>query len=1018
MNQECKARFRCLRRLHAAAVVGISLFVLPSFVPAAENLAPNPDFREGTDGPAGWRLSGGEGRWLDRQILEITGTGSGSNQWQSEPLRFRPGGLYRFEIRARRTAGSGGCIIAGPGSANRDYPGLVSEWKDFGHVFCMPDGMDSDILRVGQWESKGTLQFDSVRLVHVIPVHKQVGKLLLGEGEGIKDGCYSYQSHFGSEGSNFSRTLTGATAGFNTDRWCFGGKAQVTYRFGLPGHRFLSADAAVTVGWHSRGGCVVEASRDGKAWRTLATQSGLGTARAALPSDLFPAESIELRLRCAKDDDNFQVHQVEFQAKLDGQAAEAVGKTIFGEVASLDYQKGIESITLDDNPQSAQMVLRVSAKNPTQQPLSCVLGATVKTPGDTGTVLTPRRCEIAAGGKGMLEIEIPTREPGQHAVELNVAAGNRALLQTTLRIDVPAYYRSDYGELVAGDASQTAVWWCDATRKIPRLRPLPTTAGPAVRLSAARNDREPVQIVVRPVATLKGLTASAGPLAGPDGAAIPAESIKILRVYYHFVDHPTDATGVRDWWPDALPPLDKPIDVPAGENQPLWILVSVPKDAKAGDYSGTLSLKADGFSAEAPIRLHVWDFTLPERNHLQTAFGFNPHEVFRYHQATTDADRRKLLDLYFHSFAEHRISTYDPVPLDHFQVKFHADAKPPRAEIDFAAFDRAMAAAIEKHHFTGYSVPIEGMGGGTFFERSEPSIGRFGEKTPEYQAMFASQVKQIEEHLRQKGWLDMTYVYWFDEPDVKDYPFVRNGMERLKKYAPSLPRMLTKEPSDGTAGAVDIWCCLTPTFHAEAAEKRRAKGERFWWYVCCAPKAPFCTLFIDHPATELRVWHWQTWQRGIVGTLVWATNYWTSDTAYPDKPQNPYDDPMSYVSGYGTPKGTKSYWGNGDGRFIYPPEAAAVPGKSGLGPVLQSPVSSIRWEMLREGVEDYEFLWLLRDLVAKKRSSLPPQQVKHYESLLAVPAEITKDMTTFTTDPAPIYARRAAIAEAIEKLSR
>jgi hypothetical protein len=230
--------------------------------------------------------------------------------------------------------------------------------------------------------------------------------------------------------------------------------------------------------------------------------------------------------------------------------------------------------------------------------------------------------------------------------------------------------------------------------------------------------------------------------------------------------------------------------------------------------------------------------------------------------------------------------------------------------------------------------------------------------------------------------------------------------------------MLTEEPGDALAGAVDIWCPISVNYDHEAAEKRRAHGERFWWYVCCGPKAPYCTLFIDHPATELRVWHWQTWQRKIAGTLVWASNYWTSEAAYPDKPQDPYEDPMSYVSGYSTPKGTKNYWGNGDGRFIYPPEAAAVPGKSGAGPIIEGPVSSIRWEMLREGVEDYEFLWLLRDVLSKKRASLSAEDVKRYESLLDVPAAITKDMTTFTTDPAPIYARRAAIAEAIEKLSR
>jgi hypothetical protein len=217
---------------------------------------------------------------------------------------------------------------------------------------------------------------------------------------------------------------------------------------------------------------------------------------------------------------------------------------------------------------------------------------------------------------------------------------------------------------------------------------------------------------------------------------------------------------------------------------------------------------------------------------------------------------------------------------------------------------------------------------------------------------------------------------------------------------------------------VDIWCPVSFNYNHEAAEKRRAQGERVWWYVCCGPKAPYCTLFIDHPATELRVWLWQTWQRKIVGTLVWSTNWWTSPTAFPDKPQNPYEDPMGYVSGYGVPQGTKQYWGNGDGRFIYPPEAAAAPGLSGPGPVIAPPVSSIRWEMLREGIEDYEYLYLLRELLATKRTSLPAEQVSRYETLLEVPESITKDMTTFAKDPAPIYGRRAAAAEAIERLMK
>jgi hypothetical protein len=103
---------------------------------------------------------------------------------------------------------------------------------------------------------------------------------------------------------------------------------------------------------------------------------------------------------------------------------------------------------------------------------------------------------------------------------------------------------------------------------------------------------------------------------------------------------------------------------------------------------------------------------------------------------------------------------------------------------------------------------------------------------------------------------------------------------------------------------------------------------------------------------------------------------------------------------------------------LYPPEVAAVPGLRGPGPVIEPPVSSIRLEMLREGIEDWEYLHLLRELIGKRRAELAPEQVKQYEALLQVPESITADMTTFTTDPAPIYARRKQIAEAIEALGR
>lgn len=576
-------------------------------------------------------------------------------------------------------------------------------------------------------------------------------------------------------------------------------------------------------------------------------------------------------------------------------------------------------------------------------------------------------------------------------------------------------YASDYGRLLPGSDTVASLWWCDATRKIGRTRSLPQRHSEAVALAAARNEFEAVQLVVRPGRPLAGLTASIGDLRGPAGATIPASNVSLLRVRYVKVQVPSDKVGVADEWPDPLPPFDKPIDVPAGVNQPIWILVHVPDDAAGGDYQGLVTLTAKDWSASVSLRLHVWDFTLPKEPRTVTALGLSMGNAYRYQNVTRPEDQRALFEKYMQSFADHRISTYNPVPFDPIEIKFLGDATPPRARVSFDRFDAAMERAIDRWHVTSFVLHLPGMGGGTFEGRHEGELAGHKAGSPPYEALFSSMVKQIESHLREKGWLDKAYIYWFDEPEPKDYAFVRNGMERLKKYAPGLRRMLTEEPVEPLFGAVDLWCPLTPSYDPRIADLRRALGEQFWWYVCCGPKAPYCGLFLDHAATDLRVWLWQTWQRKISGILIWETTWWTSPIAFPDSIQNPYDDPMSYSCNAGMKPGEKRHWGNGDGRFLYPPESAAGGSKT---PVLDPPVSCIRWEMLRDGIEDVDYLHLLASAIQTNAAGAGEALLKQARALLDVPPEITRSTTEFTFDASPIYERRAAVGTMIERLRR
>ncbi len=585
------------------------------------------------------------------------------------------------------------------------------------------------------------------------------------------------------------------------------------------------------------------------------------------------------------------------------------------------------------------------------------------------------------------------------------------------------YFNAPYGKLLAGSTERVGLWWASSGWKISQDKPLPETKGRTIVIRAARNEAEAAQLVVRPTVFLKGFTVRSGALTGPGGATIPAKNVEVLKVRYVNVTHPTDKSSVPGLWPDPLPPIIEPIELEAGKNQPFWIRVKVPRNVPAGVYTGSVHLAAQNYSADVKLRVKVYDFVLPDRMTCTTAFGFSTSNVFRYQKLSDSQQKRQVLDKYWASFGAHHISPYNPAPLDRLAVTWPKDPKSIEPEqlkpvFNWTAWDKAMERGIDYYHFNSFRLSIPGLGGGTFHSRREPELLGFSEDTPHYKAAFNTYCREIQEHLREKGWLDEAFVYWFDEPAPKDYEFVMNGFAKLKNAAPDITRMLTEQVEPKLLGGPNIWCSVSNNYKHEPAEQRRRHGEKFWWYVCTGPKAPYCTLFIDHPGTELRVWLWQSWKHKIDGILVWQTNYWTSSAAYPDRehPQNPYEDPMGWRSSYSTPKGAKKPWGNGDGRFIYPPESAADAHPS--EPVLEGPVESIRWEMLRDGIEDYEYLAILSRLLKTKKDKLTPQQRKKYTALLEVPESITTDMTTFTKDPAPIEARRNQIARAIAKLNR
>jgi len=341
-----------------------------------------------------------------------------------------------------------------------------------------------------------------------------------------------------------------------------------------------------------------------------------------------------------------------------------------------------------------------------------------------------------------------------------------------------------------------------------------------------------------------------------------------------------------------------------------------------------------------------------------------------------------------------------------------------KVSVDFTDFDRGARRVLDELGFNAYNLHLEGLGTGSFYSRTEGMFAGFRQGTPEYDTLLSQYLRQVEEHLAKNGWLGREYIYWFDEPDPKDYPFVREGMLNIRKNAPRLTRFITEHrPGPEIMDVSEIGCTIFDRVDPKAVAELAPKGREFWSYLCTGPKSPWVTLFIDHPAVNLRMWLWMTYKWGLKGILVWRADYWNSPTLFPPGVlQNPWADPMSYTVGYGLPYGQVNHWGNGDGRFLYPPNRDPGQDKTKY---LCGPVNSVRWEILREGIEDYEYFVLLERAVKEAKGKTRNKAlVAEASKLLDFPAALFSSGKEYTKDPLDLLRYRTRVAEMIEKLGR
>jgi hypothetical protein len=530
--------------------------------------------------------------------------------------------------------------------------------------------------------------------------------------------------------------------------------------------------------------------------------------------------------------------------------------------------------------------------------------------------------------------------------------------------------------------------------KIRKDALFPVAISDQVNLSLARNEYESFQLTILPFhGNLNDLTLEVSDLRNNNGGIIEKNNVAVSLVDYNKIDwQAAYVASYKGWHPDPLIPFKSGFNIDASEVcRPLWITIYAPRGTKAGDYVGTVSIGASGMKKiTAQVKCRVWDFELPTASHLQT---------HSWDEIENLAD--------FYNVKEYPVEWYqrycDLLLRNRMNpgsagLNYVSDSANSSGQYDFTTVESVLSYCIDR--------------GLTRFSIMQMKKGLYTDEEAARAYKFAAAYAKF---LRKKGWLDKALIELWDEPTDLEWPFIKERAEKLKQIDPGLRLQLFAEggPYDfwdpttdqyGLNKLVDIWA---PVNSVESPETQAA-GKEIWAYFATLARESAPNFYIDGPAIYQRSIAWYCWMYGLDGFEHWNTNYFWRNV----KRGKPLSEKWPNV-----PWDSRTYFNfNGEGQLVYP-------GPDGI------PYSSIRLENFREGMEDYEYLFTLRELLSKFGDDKTNSQLKAYRQLLRpenyllykYPREIKvtlENTLRYPDQPERILDSREEIARAIEDLQK
>lgn len=505
--------------------------------------------------------------------------------------------------------------------------------------------------------------------------------------------------------------------------------------------------------------------------------------------------------------------------------------------------------------------------------------------------------------------------------------------------------------------------------------------GATLSVQAAQGERTGIQLGLYPLDAIKGISVAAGDLKGPGNATIPATAIDIKKVRHYFKRFGNGSC--MQLRPLVLQQFQA-LDLAPGFTQPLWISVKVPSNAVAGQYTGTLKIKAGEKSLDVPLNISVSPFALDPADDLAIS-GMGTGAGF-WREAYPDAAERwwSMSERMIAMQAEHGFNSLTGGP----GMKLRS-VKDGKADINFADADRWMELA-RKYGLTKLGDSYGGFDIDLGFGRDGSANGMAANDQnakAAYGMTFAELLKvtyaAVEQHAKEKNWPPRSYCR-LDEPSGPAVDSNKILVEAHVKNAPGTKFSGYYAPADSASKRDCFYPLLQLSIMSTVTEPIlktiHDAGNQTWIYI-----NPGYTSFLNFRHLYGR-WAFMAHQRGLDG--VTGGFYFTNTVPY-------YD--MSDIEGS---------WG------------VTYPSKNGIN-------STVWLEQISQGVNDYRYLKTLKSrLDAAKKKGSQTAAVTDADTLLAeVDKACSLDRDPYTSSkalasPADFASLRERATRLIMELSK